>query len=285
MLESVHVAVAARRGEDGSVEHPPDDRRPIGEHLELDGVGEDEFVGRETGGNRHLFGGLLVAQALRAATLTVGARPARSIHSSFLVAGEGTRPVHYAVERTRDGRSFSTRRVVARQDSDILLIATVDFHDPEEGPEYSPPTADDVPGPDGLPLGRYDSPLIESRDVPVRAGGGAPAIRRAWFRPTLPLAPDLALHQQVLAYLSDSGATRAVREPHAGHPDIEQRMSISLDHSVWFHRPASVDQWLLSELWPMSTSAGRGLAIGTIRTIDGTLLATVAQEALLRLPS
>jgi acyl-CoA thioesterase-2 len=266
------------------VDHTPDDRRPIGEHLELDPAGEDEFVGRETGGNRHLFGGLLIAQALRAATLTVGARPARSIHSSFLVAGDGTQPVVYAVERTRDGRSFSTRRVVARQDSDILLVATVDFHDREDGPDYSPPAPDGVPGPNGLPVGRYDSPLIESRDVPVGAGGG-PAIRRAWFRPTLPLAPDLALHQQVLAYVSDSGATRAVREPHAGHPDIERRMSISLDHSVWFHRPASADQWLLSELWPVSTAVGRGLAIGTIWTIDGTLLATVAQEALLRLPS
>lgn len=285
MLDRVHEVVAACRDEDGSVDDPPDDRRPIGEHLELEPVREDEFVGRQSGGTSHLFGGLLIAQALRAATLTVGVRPARSIHSSFLVAGDGTRPVRYVVERTRDGRSFSTRRVVAGQDGDILLVATVDFHDPEDGPEYAPPPPDGVPGPEGLPLGRYDSPLIESRDVPAAAGGGGPPIRRAWFRPTLPLAADPLLHQQVLAYLSDSGATRAVREPHAGHPDIDRRMSISLDHSVWFHRAASVDQWLLSELWPMSTAAGRGLAIGTIRTIDGTVLATVAQEALLRLPS
>jgi acyl-CoA thioesterase-2 len=281
----VHAAVTRCPGEDGAVDHTANHRLSIGEHLELEPTGDDEFVGRETGSNRHLFGGLLIAQALRAATLTVGARPARSIHSSFLVAGNGTQPVRYEVERTRDGRSFSTRRVVARQESDILLVATVDFHDSEDGPEYSPPISDGVPGPDGLPPGRYDSPLIESRDVPVSAASGGPPIRRAWFRPTLPLAPDLSLHQQVLAFLSDSGATRAVREPHAAHPDIERRMSISLDHSVWFLRAAAVDQWLLSELWPMSTGAGRGLAIGTIRTSDGTLLATVAQEALLRLPS
>ena len=140
-----------------------------------------------------------------------------------------------------------------------------------------------MPGPDGLRRGRYDNPYIESRDVPVArratrcrtpAGPGSD--------PTAPVPDDPLLHLQALAYLSDHGPTRAAREPHAHLADDARRMSVSLDHSVWFHRPVDVNQWLLSELVPVATGRGRGLSLGTLRTVDGTLVATVAQEVLLR---
>jgi acyl-CoA thioesterase-2 len=257
------------------------------ERLALEPDGDAVFVGQNLPLSGHVFGGLLVAQALRAAHLTVtGERQPHALHASFVVAGNGREPIRYEVERTRNGRSFVTRRVVARQSKGPVLVLSADFHADEPGPEYELAPATGVPGPEGLPIGRYDSEWFESRDVPVEdAPPSPPLARRAWFHPRAPLPDDAALHTHALAYLTDHGPTRAVREPHADHVGVERRMSVSLDHSVWFHRPARVDQWLLYELVPIATAGGRGLALGTVRTADGTLLATVAQEALLRLPS
>ena len=161
-------------------------------------------------------------------------------------------------------------------------MLTADFHHDEPGVEYETPATPGVPGPDGLPVGRYDNPFIESRDVPVLDGDPVPHARRAWFRPTAPVPDDPLLHLQVLAYLSDHGPTRAAREPHADLADDARRMSVSLDHSVWFHRPVDVNQWLLSELVPVATGRGRGLSLGTLAPPTARSLATVAQEVLLR---
>jgi acyl-CoA thioesterase-2 len=152
-----------------------------------------------------------------------------------------------------------------------------------------------VPGPDGLPLGRYDSQYFESRDVPedwsYEAAGTngdhgfvAPHARLAWFRSRLPIPGDERLHAQAIAYLSDYGGTRGVRQPHAAHPRVEDRMSVSLSHSLWIAATARADVWLLSEYHPVATGTGRGLTMGTIRTRDGQIVASMAQEALLRLP-
>jgi acyl-CoA thioesterase-2 len=253
------------------------------DRLALDEVDTDRYITRETPAAGHVFGGLLVGQALRAAQLTVDdGKPAHSLHLSFALAGTGGEPIRYEVERTRDGSSFATRRVVARQDKGIVAVLTADFHADEPGVEFERPGTPGVPGPEGLEPGRYDNPYIESRDVPVAAEDLVPFARRAWFRPTSTVPDDPLLHIQTLAYLSDHGPTRAAREPHAHLADDARRMSVSLDHSVWFHRPVDVNQWLLSELVPMATGRGRGLAIGTLRTADGTLVATLAQEVLLR---
>jgi acyl-CoA thioesterase-2 len=250
--------------------------------LALERVDDDVFVNREPTDEHHVFGGLVVAHALGAATATVDGRLPCSLHASFVVAGQGAQPIRYEVERTRDGASFATRRVVARQDRGIVVVLTADFHADEPGVEYQTPATPGVPGPDGLARGRYDNPFIESRDVPVRDDDPVPHARRAWFHPTEPVPADPLLHLQVLAYLSDHGPTRAAREPHAHLSDDARRMSVSLDHTVWFHRPIDVNQWLLSELVPVATGRGRGLSLGTLRTVDGTLVATVAQEVLLR---
>ena len=231
-----------------------------------------------------MFGGLLIGQAVRAAQLTVRKdKPVHSLHLSFAAAGRGGEPIRYEVERTRDGASFATRRVVARQSPGRRRGP-----DGRLPPRRARRRVRDVrrrpacPDPTGLPAGRYDNPYIESRDVPPIDDDPVPFARRAWFRPTAPVPDDPLLHLQVLAYLSDHGPTRAAREPHAHLSDDARRMSVSLDHSVWFHRPVDVNQWLLSELVPVATGRGRGLSIGTLRTVDGTLVATVAQEVLLR---
>ena len=248
------------------------------------GPSRDRFVSAQPTEGSHVFGGLLIAQALRAAATTLDIDlPARSLHASFLQSGSGGEPLIHDVERTRDGASFSTRRVVVRQAKGILLVLTADFHREEGGAEYEQGHSVDVPGPDGLRPGRYDNRYVESRDVPVTAAPSAPEhARGAWFRVTEAVPEDPSLHQHALAYLSDHGPTRAAREPHAHLCDDARRQSVSLDHSVWFHRPADINQWLLSELIPMATARGRGLALGTIRTSGGTLVATIAQEVLLR---
>lgn len=251
--------------------------------LALEEEAPDTFVSRDVPDRGHVFGGLLIGQGLRAAQTTVDdAKPAHSLHLSFAVAGTGGEPIRYAVERTRDGASFATRRVVARQAKGIVAVLTADFHGDEPGVEFERPATPGVPGPDGLARGRYDNPYIESRDVPAVIDDPVLHARRAWFRPTAPVPDDVLLHLQALAYLSDHGPTRAAREPHAHLADDARRMSVSLDHSVWFHRPIDVNQWLLSELVPVATGRGRGLSIGTLRSVDGTLVATVAQEVLLR---
>ena len=253
----------------------------VAERLELDVIGADVFENREPTDERHVFGGWLVGQALRAAALTVddGDRHPCSLHASFVVGGRGGEQVTYDVERTRDGASFSTRRVVARQTRGPVLVLTADFHADEPGVEYEAPLPD-VGSPDGLAPGRYDNPMFESRDVPPT--GAPPHARAAWFRARDPLPDDDGLHLQALAMLTDFGPTRAAREPHAHLSDDAQRQSVSLDHSVWFHRPARVDRWLRSELVPVSTGRGRGLAMGAVRGADGVLLASFAQEVLLR---
>jgi acyl-CoA thioesterase II len=262
----------------------PSEPRSLEEQLTLEAPGGDTFTWRGTS-ERRVFGGMLVAHALAAASATVdeGRRP-QSLHASFIGSTDGRLPIRYDVERTRDGGSFTTRRVAARQqEGAAAFILTASFHAPEDGPEFEPPPPHGVPPPDGLGEGRYAGPWFDSRDVPVDDAFGEHT-RLAWFRARKPLPDDPLLHVLALAYLSDHGPTRAVRQPHADHPAVEQRMSVSLDHSVWFHRPARVDTWLLSELRPLATGAGRGLALGSLRTADGTLVATVVQEALLRLP-
>ena len=266
---------------------PSEPVRSLEDQLALEPAGGGAFTTVATSRERRVFGGMLIAQALRAAQVTV--RPGRnphSLHASFVLPADGRRKIRYEVERTRDGGSFATRRVVGRQDDGVVVLLTASFHDDEEGPDYEPPPGRRVPPPDDLPTGRYAGPWFDSRDVPVDAGSPSTGhARRAWFRSRVRLPDDPVLHTHALAYLSDHGLTRAIREPHAGHPGVERRMSVSLDHSLWIHRQARVDTWLLTELTPLATRGGRGLAAGTIRTEDGALVATVAQEALLRLPT
>lgn len=248
----------------------------IAEVLALDGEG-DTFRSREPTDANHIFGGLVFAQGLAAAARTVSGLEPHSVHASFLTGGRPGDHLTYDVERTRDGRSFATRRVVAHQGDDVLLVLTAGFHREETGVEFADPIASGVPRPEDLPTGRYDNPVFESRDAPPDG-----LVRRAWFRLRDAIGDDPLLHAQALAYLSDFGPTRAAREPHAHLADDAKRMSVTLGHDLWFHRQPRVDGWVLSELRAVATGRGRGLSTGSIRASDGTLLATIAQEVLLR---
>ena len=263
----------------------------LADRLAIDPVSADVFSSTHPPDPQHVFGGLLVAQALRSAQFTVPAdRDAHSLHASFVRAGTGGERVRYEVERTRDGTSFCTRRVVARQspdghgDSDgVVMVLTADFHRDEPGLEFETPATEGIADPDDLLASRVQSRVFESRDVPRLLGpAGMPHGRRSWFRPRSPLPDDPQLHLQALVYLSDHGPSRAAKAPHRDRPSASIARTLSLDHSVWLHRPVDVNEWLLYELVPVATGRGRGLSIGTIRTRDRVLVATVAQEVLLR---
>jgi acyl-CoA thioesterase-2 len=262
----------------------PPDIRIIADQLALEQVAPDVYVGASDLHEGRVFGGLMIAHSLRAAHLTVpDGRIAHSLQCAFLRAGRSDEPLRYDVERTHEGSSYSTRRVVANQAAGVAFVLTARFQVPEEGPEYQPAAEPTGAPPEDLPVGRYDSPWFESRDVPADEPGHPPHARAAWFRSRSVLPDDAALQQHALAFLSDHGPTRAVRQPHLDDYDTERRISVSLDHAVWFHRPARVEEWLHYQLVPVSTSGSRGLAIGTVRTANGELVATVAQEAMLRM--
>lgn len=261
------------------------DPRALEQELELTEVGHWAWTGNSITDNQHAFGGRLVAQGLKAADLTVhDERVVHSLHASFVGTADGREPITYTVEDTREGNSFSVRRVVGSQGDETVFLLTASFQRPEPGADYELPADPGVVGPEGLDWGRYATPFFDSRDVPIEPSTVPPHTRRAWFRSRVPLPDDPGLHRLGLAFLSDCGNTRAIRQPHAGHPGLENRRSVSLDHSIWFHRPGRVDEWVLTEVHPRATGSGRGLAIGSIRAADGTLLATIAQEAMLRLP-
>jgi acyl-CoA thioesterase-2 len=258
--------------------------RSIATQLALESIGPDVYVGASQLDEGRVFGGLMIAHALRAAHSTVPAgRIAHSLQSAFVRAGRNDEPLRYEVERTHEGASFSTRRVVVHQAGGVAFVLTGRFQVSEDGPEYQPAAGPPGEAPEDLPVGRYDSPWFESRDVAPGAPGRPAHARAAWFRCRTALPDDPVLQQHALAFLTDHGPTRAVRQPHLDDYDTERRISVSLDHAVWFHRPARVEDWLLYELVPASTSGGRGLALGTVRTADGALVATVAQEAMLRM--
>ncbi len=252
--------------------------------LSIDQVDSDVWHSRDPADRRHVFGGLLVAQALRAGQFTVAAdRNVHSLHASFVSGGVGGERLRYEVERTRDGGSFSTRRVVVRQEHGVVMVLTADFHHEEPGLEYAAPATPGVPDPDELAADSRQSRVFEARAVPVdgAANGGFHA-RRTWFRSRSVLPDDPQLHLQALAYLSDHGPSRAAKAPHSSLPREAIARTMSLDHSVWFHRPVDVNDWLLFELVPVATGRGRGLSFGTVRTRARVLVASVAQEVVLR---
>lgn len=259
---------------------------PLLARIDVSAESDDVFIGSSDGKKGRTFGGQMVAQALASAVRTVpDGLTAYSLHGHFLHPGIRAEPIRYTVERTRNGSSSATRRVVAAQHDRPLFLLTASFQRPESGAEYQVDRTAVAPDPHDLRPGRYSNDYVDSRDVRAVDDPEPEGHRRAtWFRVRGRLPDDPAIHQIGLAWASDHGPTRAARQPHADHPAVERRMSVSLDHTVWFHRPVRVDEWLYSELRPVSTGGGRGLVTGTIHARDGTLVASVAQEVMLRLP-
>lgn len=251
--------------------------------IHLEPHGPDVFVGA---GPRYpwggLYGGQIVAQALQAAAATVddGYAP-HSLRAYFIRAGDHHEPVRYEVDRIRNGRSFCTRRVVARQAVGAILNLEASFHVHEDSRGIQTVHMEpSTPSPDGL-LDDSWTPAFERRFVP---GTDASGRTFCWFRMKEPVGDDPTLHVAALAYISDDLPTDAVvRAMGLGQDDFYAGwFSVSLDHTIWFHRPIQIDEWHLQDFSCHGVSGGRGLAIGHVFTPDGTHAATVAQEVLVR---
>jgi acyl-CoA thioesterase-2 len=237
-----------------------------------------------------VFGGLVAAQALRAATRTVQPDHApHSLHAYFVRPGQSGVPIDHRVDLTRDGRSFSTRRVDSSQDGEVIFTMSASFHRSEPGPEYQLPMAPDVPAPEDLdpPGWPFAGPGglsgLEMRDVgPTAPGpdGTYRSTRRVWLR-GVDVGEDPLVHACALTFMSDLGVVMAARPPRPGGA-WEATMPASLDHAVWFHRPVRADRWLLYDLHALANHGARGMVRGVIHERSGALVASVAQEVLIR---
>jgi acyl-CoA thioesterase-2 len=268
--------------------------------LDLEPIEVNIFRGVSPKGQviQRVFGGQVASQALVAAARTVDHGVVHSLHSYFLRPGDPTVPILYEVDRIRDGRSFTTRRVVAIQHGRAIFNLQASFHVHEPGLEHQLPMPD-VPAPESIPafkermapfkaqLGEYyDRPRpIDVRYVgPIRAEkpGRLPPYQRVWMRAEGRLPDDPLLHACIVTYASDMTLIDTALLPHA-LPWPEHGIQIaSLDHAMWFHRPFRADEWLLYDQATPSTSNARGLAYGSIFTADGRMVASVVQEGLLR---
>ena len=259
-------------------------------------------ISPQTGWQR-VYGGQVIAQALVAAIRTVDAsRPPHSMHAYFILPGDPKVPIIYDVERVRDGKSFTTRSVTARQHGHPMFSMLVSFQVQEEGldhqaemPDVTPP--EDLPDESEMrknllpsmpePVRRYyerERP-IEMRPVEFDRYGGKkyPDGRfNLWFRTTGPLPHDLAIHQCVLAYASDLTLLDASLMRHGRTLFEKEFMAASLDHALWLHRPFRADEWLLYAQDSPNLHGSRAFTRGLIFTRDGTLVASVAQEGLVR---
>jgi acyl-CoA thioesterase-2 len=226
-----------------------------------------------------LYGGQVAAQALRAAGLTVAdGRVPHSLHGYYLRSGDAARPTIFRVDRDRDGRSFSARRVVAVQGGKVIFNMSASFHTPEKDTDRQMHRPPDVPAPGGLSpavLPRLFS--IDGR-VPPQPYPDAPWPTRFWARSAVRLPDDPLLHACVLTYVSDIFTGLSPVD----HADVS--CGPSLDHAVWFHRPVRLDEWVLMDLVPHTVAAGRGWYTGTIHGHDGVLAASLTQETLFRRP-
>jgi acyl-CoA thioesterase-2 len=252
---------------------------------------------------QRVFGGQVIGQALVAASRTVEGRQPHSLHAYFLIGGDPKVPIIYEVDRIRDGKSFTTRRVVAIQHGQAIFTLMVSFHNDEEGLTHQAPMPD-VPPPEKLAseaevkakflstmpeaVQRYykSERPIELRPVEYGRYLGQKSETgnfNVWIRATGKLPDDPAIHQCVLAYASDMSLLDTALVRHGRTLFEKEFMGASLDHALWFHRPFRADDWLLYAQESPNMIGSRGFARGLIFRRDGALVASVAQEGLVRL--
>lgn len=271
--------------------------------LKLERIEDRIFRGesRDLGGAR-VFGGQVLGQALTAASYTVVGRQVHSLHAYFLVAGDVNAPIVYEVDTARDGKSFSNRRVVAIQHGQPIFNMTASFQVPEEGLEHAA-AMPQVPGPEGLADARelpadviarvpekmrrfltHERPFDVRPVEPIQviSPPRAPPVRHIWIKTVDRLPDDPDLHRNVLAYVSDYQLVSTATLPHGIHFAEGNVQLASLDHAMWFHRPFRMDEWLLYAMESPNASGGRGLARGQFFTRDGRLVASTAQEGVVR---
>jgi acyl-CoA thioesterase II len=272
--------------------------------LDLEPVEYNIYRGRNRDiGTGRVFGGQVMAQALVAARRTVDdERTAHSVHGYFILPGDLNLPIVYFVDRLRDGKSFATRRVTAIQHGQAIFNLSASFHRVEEGIEHQSDMPD-APPPEGLvseleriregaerlpadlrPILTQDRP-IDFRPVDADPFDTTPRepVRYLWLRANGAMPDDLLAHQAVLAYASDYGLLGTAVQPHGFTIRDPRLQAASLDHAIWFHRPFRIDEWLLYAMDSPAAAGARGFARGTVFTRDGVLVASVAQEGLVRL--
>jgi acyl-CoA thioesterase-2 len=271
--------------------------------LELERIEDNIFRGesRDLGSDR-VFGGQVLGQALSAASYTAGARDVHSLHAYFLLPGDVNAPVVYEVDIARDGKSFSTRRVVAIQHGRPIFNMAASFQSPERGLDHAA-TMPEVPGPEGLADVREVAPEILAK-VPDKMRRFLTSERAFELRPVEPVhlvspprqeprrhiwlktvdkIPDaVGLHRNLLAYVSDFHLVATATLPHGVHFAEGNVQLATLDHAMWFHQPFRIDEWLLYSMESPSASGGRGFALGRLFSRDGRLVASTAQEGVVR---
>lgn len=273
--------------------------------LDLERLEENLYRGSqpEASSLKRVFGGQVAAQALMAAQLTVPEeRHVHSLHLYFVLGGDPSIPIVYDVENVRDGRSFTTRRVAARQHGEIIFFMTASFQVVEDGWDHQD-RMPDVPAPDdATPLiniielrgpeavehwkqewSSFDMRYIgdnRAADDPQREL--VPVSQRLWFRANGTLPDSRIIHNAAFTYISDLSLLGASLVPHGQFIGSRRVQPASLDHTIWFHRPVQADQWLLYDQTSPSASGARGLSTARVFSQDGTLVATVAQEGLIR---
>ncbi|HET6964085.1 MAG TPA: acyl-CoA thioesterase II [Acidimicrobiales bacterium] len=278
------------------------------ELLDLETLDVDLYRGVSPNEERiRVFGGQVAAQSLIAAGRTVAdgrgvERPVHSLHAYFLRPGDPKIPILYQVDRIRDGRSFTTRRVAGMQRGEAIFHLSASFHVPEQGVAHQEPMPQ-VPDPETLPtmaeaMAPYGEEAAEwlrrPQPIDVRPVGEPlrttpvgsvprPPTHRMWLRADGRLPDDPLLHACLVAYASDMTLLDTVMLPH-GLIWSGRGTQASLDHAMWFHRPFRADEWLLYDQFSPTASGARGLAMGTIFTRDGRLAVSVVQEGLLRAP-
>lgn len=272
--------------------------------LSLEKIEENIYRGQSQDlGFGNVFGGQVLGQSLSAASRTLAKEmTAHSLHGYFMRPGDASCPIVYSVDRIRDGRSFATRRVKAVQKGRAIFSMSASFHKGETGFSHQDPMPD-VRGPEGLeseldmvkrlaeyiPAGIREK-LLCKKPIEIRVVNPVnpfdprpmPPQKYVWFRAIDKIPDDAAIHRYMLAYASDFQLVSTALYPHGKtfwSPDMQVA---SLDHAIWFHRDFRMDDWLLHATHSPSASNGRGLNIGSIYTRDGSLVASVAQEGLMR---
>lgn len=273
--------------------------------LDLERIEDNIFRGESrASGQSSIFGGLVAAQALMAASRTVPEdRPVHSLHAYFLRPGDFSVPIIYDVDRIRDGKSFTTRRVRAIQHGRAIFSLESSFQVEEEGVEHQGEMPQ-APDPEGLESDieqrrafahripeNFREAFLQERPVEFRAitppdpfqAEPREPVRRAWFRVPDQVSVDEATNRAILAFASDFGLLGTGMLPHGMNFFQPHVQSASVDHAMWFHKPFRAHEWLLYDCYSPFGGGARGLNFGAIYRRDGTLVASVAQEGLMRL--
>lgn len=250
--------------------------------LRGDGGAFTTTVAHGVAGGR-LFGGLIAAQSLAAAAATVdSSRLPQSLHAYYIKGGRADVDVDFTVERTRDGRSFNTRRVTAVQNGSAIFEMLASFHAPETTTDWQRTEAPRLALPDATVLSRIPEPWADHIDVRVAPGARDNwPTQPFWFRSREPIEDDPVLWACAMTFVSDIGLVSAARPPGPDRPGPGG--AASLDHALWLLRPSDLQQWHFFDSVALSHTDARGLAHGSIRTEDGTLIASLAQESLWRI--